>query len=112
MASIDEIWLLDFGDPYPDEPAARRPGLILGPPPRFGPSFPYVVVAPLTSTRRSLSIHVEIEATPASGLSRTSYVQCELLRSVSTRRLLHRIGTIDQEASRVVKKMVSLLLGW
>ena len=110
MASIDELWLADFDDPYPGEPTARRPALVLGPPDVFGSGFPLVVVAPLTSTHRGLSLHVEVPATAHTGLRWTSYVQCELLRSVNTRRLLHRLGTIDQAISWQVREAVKTLL--
>jgi mRNA-degrading endonuclease toxin of MazEF toxin-antitoxin module len=41
MASVDDVWLVDFGDAYPGEPASHRPALILGPPETFGTSFPF-----------------------------------------------------------------------
>ena len=44
MASIDDLWLVDFGEPYPGEPAAHRPALVIGPPETFGPAFPFVIV--------------------------------------------------------------------
>ena len=112
MASTDELWLLDFGPPHPDEPASRRPALILGPPAHFGPGFPLVIVAPLTTSRRGLAIHVEVEADAENGLSRTSYVQCELMRSVSRRRLLHRIGVVDPATSSRVERVIQALLGY
>jgi mRNA-degrading endonuclease toxin of MazEF toxin-antitoxin module len=83
MASIDDLWLVDFGEPYPGEPAADRPALVLGPPDTFGPVFPFVIVTPLTTTRRGLSLHVEVEPTDESGLDEISYIQCELLRSIN-----------------------------
>ena len=110
MASIDELWLVDFGKPYPGEPASRRPALVLGPPDTFGSRFPLVVVAPLTTTHHELSLHVEVPATTATGLHQTSYVQCELIRSVNTRRLLHTLGTIDADTSWQVDTNVRTLL--
>ena len=110
MASIDELWLVDFGDPYPGEPAFKRPALVLGPPDIFGSGFPLAVVAPLTSTHRRLSLHVEVPSTPLTGLRYTSYVQCEQLRSVNTRRLLRRLGTIDSGISWQVSEIVKTLL--
>lgn len=112
MASIDNLWLTDFGDPYPGEPAQHRPSLILGPPDTFGPLFPFVIVAPITTTHRGLSLHVELEGTEATGLDRTSYVQCELLRSVNRDRLVHRIGAIDPESSSAVADIVRTLLNY
>ena len=110
MASIDDLWLVDFGRPYPGEPASRRPALVLGPPDTFGSRFPLVIVAPLTTTARGLSLHVEVPVTPATGLHRTSYVQCELIRSVSARRLLQKIGAIDADTSWQVGEVMSTLL--
>ena len=110
MASIDELWLVDFGKPYPGEPASRRPALVLGPPDTFGSSFPLVILAPLTTTYRELSLHVEVPATTATGLHQTSYVQCELIRSVNAQRLLEKLGTVDADTSWQVGTIVRTLL--
>ena len=110
MASVDDLWLVDFGDPYPGEPAALRPALVLGPPDTFGPDFPFVIVVPLTTTWRGLSLHIEIEPGTETGLDETSYVQCELIRSVNRRRLVHHLGQVDAGASRQVASVVKTLL--
>lgn len=110
MASIYDLWLVDFGEPYPGEPAAHRPALVMGPPDTFGPAFPFVIVAPLTTTRRRLSLHVEVEPSGETGLKETSYIQCELLRSINRRRLVHRLGTIDREIGLRVSNVVKTLL--
>jgi len=112
MAPVDDLWLVDFGDPFPGEPAHHRPALVLGPPDTFGPDFPFVLVAPLTSTRRGLSLHIEVEATPGNGLEGASYVQCELLRSVNRRRLVHRFGVVDLVTKDRVADVVKALLGY
>lgn len=110
MASIDDLWVVDFGDPFPGEPAHHRPALVLGPPDSFGVDFPFVIVCPLTTTRRGLSLHVEVESTEDTGLDATSYIQCELLRSVSRRRLVHRLGAIDAATHHAVADIVATLL--
>ena len=112
MASVDDIWLVDFGDPFPGEPAHHRPALVLGPPDTFGPDFPFAIVAPLTTTRRGLSLHIEVEATPGTGLDDTSYVQCELIRSVNRRRLAHWLGVVDLATSGRVADVVRTLLAY
>ena len=111
MASVDELWLVDFGIPSPAEPAHHRPALVVGPPVVFGSAFPFVIVLPLTTARRGLSFHVEVEATPETGLAETSYVQCELVRSVNRNRLVHQLGMIDIEGSRRVTDVLRMLLG-
>jgi len=110
MASPDELWLVDFGDPYPAEPAHHRPALVVGPPGTFGADFPFVIVCPLTTTRRGLSLYVEVEADTASGLDATSYIQCELLRSVGRGRLAHYLGAIDRATSDAVRQITATLL--
>ena len=111
MASIDDLWLVDFGRPHPGEPASHRPAVVLGPPEAFGPTFPFVILAPLTTTDRGLSLHVEVEPHEATGLDEISYVQCELIRSVKRRRLVHRLGVVDPHTSRQVATIVKTLLG-
>ena len=112
MASIDDLWLVDFGEPYPGEPAAHRPALVLGPPVTFGPTFPFVIVTPLTTTQHGLSLHIEVEPTQETGLDEVSYIQCELLRSINRRRLVHRLGSISPQISRSVSSVVKTLLNY
>lgn len=110
MASVDDLWLVDFGEPYPGEPAFHRPALVVGPPDTFGPGFPFVILVPLTTMDRGLSLHLEVEATPKTGLDETSFVQCELIRSVSSKRLIHRLGAIDVGQSHQVEVILRTLL--
>lgn len=110
MASIDEVWLVDFGPAHPAEPAFRRPALVVGPPDSFGWEFPVAIVVPLTTARRDLSCHVEVEATPGNGLARTSYAQCELVRSVNRNRLVRYVGVIDHVTGSRVADVLRMLL--
>jgi mRNA interferase MazF len=112
MASVDDLWLVDFGEPYPGEPAAHRPALVIGPPDSFGPGFPFVIVTPLTTSRRGLSLHVEVEATADTGIDHTSHVQCELIRSINQNRLVHRLGSIDPDVSDQVATVIKTLLNY
>lgn len=111
MASRPEIWLVDFGDPYPGEPASYRPAIVVGPPASFGANFPFSIVVPCTTVRRGLSVHVELAATGLSGLDDVSYAQCELIRSVNRRRLVHRLGLIDEVEAATIDEVVQTLLG-
>jgi mRNA interferase MazF len=110
MASTGEFWLVDFGDAFPGEPADLRPALVLGPPGMFGGDLPFTFVTPLTTKRRGLSLHVEVEPDAVNGLSATSYVQCELLKSVSTRRLTRHVGHANALIIDRVRSVVAVLL--
>lgn len=111
MASLGDVWLTDFGEPYPGEPAYQRPAVVLGPPDSFGPAFPFVVVVPTTTSHRGLSVHVEIDPGPGTGLDDLCYAQCELIRSISVRRLVHRLGRLDLEAGARIDAVVRIVLG-
>ena len=54
-----------------------------------------MIVIPLTTARRGLSLHVEVEADADAGLDATSYIQCEMIRSINQNRLDHRLGAVD-----------------
>jgi mRNA interferase MazF len=112
MASVDDLWVVDFGEPYPGEPADQRPALVIGPPGIFGAGFPFIIVTPLTTTHRALSLHVEVESSPGTGLHETSYIQCELIRSINRRRLVHRLGAIDPDVSHQVATVIRTILGY
>ena len=88
----------------------HRPALVIGPPDTFGSGYPFVIVLPLTTTHRALSLHVEVEASVDTGLDKTSYVQCELIRSVNRNRLMHRLGTVDSRVGNQVSTVVKTLL--
>lgn len=112
MASPNEIWTIDFGDPYPGEPAHHRPALVIGPSALFGDALPFVIVAPMTTVRRGLSLHVEVDPDETNGLNHTSYIQCELIRSINGNRLVRRLGTAGTTASLQVELVVKALLGY
>ena len=118
MASVDELWLIDFGERHPREPGSIRPALVIGPSPIFSQpeqsdvEFPFVIVVPLTTTHRGLPFHVELEATNLNGLSETSFVQCELIRSVNRNRLIHRLGILAPDRCQQVTAVVKTLLNY
>ena len=112
MASPNELWLTDFGAPYPGEPANFRPSLVVGPTDIFGGNLPFVLVVPTTSTRRGISLHVEIEPSQDNGLRETSYARCELVRSVNQRRLVSKLGVVDSTIAHAVEKVLRALLGY
>lgn len=92
-----EIWLTDFGDPYPGEPAYRHPALILARPLGFPQKTPTVVLIPITTSYRDMPTHIEIDPTPETGLDEPSYAQCELLGAAAVSRLLHRLGEVGPD---------------
>ena len=104
-----EIWLVDFGEPVGREQAGIRPAVIVSTDAlNEGPSG-VVLVVPLTSTRRQLPSHVEVEP-GESGLDLPSYAKCEDVKSVSERRLVDRLGVSSPEPMFEIGRVLRYLL--
>lgn len=84
-----EIHLCDFGSPIGHEPGFCRPAVIVSDDRLTAHGVP--VVLPITRTRRGYATHLEINGV----LPVTSYVQCELIRAVSTERIIRSLGSVD-----------------
>ncbi|MFV2000836.1 MAG: type II toxin-antitoxin system PemK/MazF family toxin [Acidimicrobiia bacterium] len=97
MARRGEVWLVDFGGPVGREQAGRRPAVVVSSDRLNEGKSGVLMVVPLTSTRRGLPSHVEIEP-GTSGLESVSYAECEDLKSISVERLIHRKGATDAES--------------
>ena len=105
-----DVWLVAFGSPIGREQAGRRPAVIVSDDlMNTGPSG-LVIVVPMTSRRRDLPSHVEIDATV--GLDAPSYAKCEDVKSISTERLTHVIGEVSDieidQISTILARLLSL----
>lgn len=101
-----DIYLCDFGDPQGHEAGFRRPALVLSPEQlnRHG----IAIVLPITRTRRGYPTHVELDGV----LPVVGYVQCELIRTVATRRLERLVGAASGIHLEQVRLILARLLGF
>ncbi len=104
-----EIWLVDFGEPIGREQSGRRPAVVVSDDElNDGPSG-LVIVIPITSTRRGLPSHIELD--PAdTGLVDVSYAKCEDIKSVSEQRLITRLGVAPTPAIFAIERVLRFLL--
>lgn len=89
MVNLGDIYLCDFGAPIGHEPGFRRPAVVVSRRELSRHGVPIVV--PVTRTRKSYPTHVELSDV----LPVVSYVQCELIRAVSTDRLIRPLASLD-----------------
>jgi mRNA interferase MazF len=102
-----QIWMVDLGDPLGHESGFVRPAVVIGNPRMTGHvNF----VCPLTTTRRTYPWRIEIAPTSLNGLSQTSYIQCEHLRSISGKRAVDQLGVVDLFTLRRLDATLRLLL--
>jgi mRNA interferase MazF len=104
-----EVWLVDFGDPVGREQAGSRPAVVVSADRLNESRAGVVMVVPTTTTHRGLPSHVEID--PAdSGLDHVGYAKCEDVKSVSERRLIGRLGAVDDEVAWRIGRALRFLL--
>jgi mRNA interferase MazF len=103
------VWLVDFGDPVGREQAGRRPALIVSADRLNEGAAGVVIVVPLTTTRRDLPTHVEIDP-EASDLDAVRYAKCEDVKSISEQRLVARLGSAPVDALFGVERVLRYLL--
>jgi len=104
-----EIWLVDFGEPVGREQAGIRPAVVVSTDALNEGPAGVVLVVPVTSTRRDLPSHVEIEP-GESGLDQLSFAKCEDVKSISERRLLDRLGVVELEPLFEIGQVLRYLL--
>jgi mRNA interferase MazF len=104
-----EVWLVDFGEPLGREQAGRRPALVVSADPLNEGPAGLVIVVPVTTVRRGLPSHIEIEP-GASGLDEVSYAKCEDIKSISERRLVTRLGNAEPTVMFSVGRVLTYLL--
>lgn len=109
IARRGDVWLVDFGDPVGREQAGRRPAVVVSADALNAGAAGLVIVVPLTTARRRLPSHIEIEPGD-SGLDETGYAKCENVKSISDRRLVGRLGTTQPDVLPGITRVLRHLL--
>lgn len=104
-----DVYDVDLGEPVGREPAFRRPCVVVSTDVTNNGPGELVVVVPITSRSYGLRSHIEVEP-GASGLDRTSYARCDQIRTVSTRRLVARRGTLEPDVMHHIDQALRFIL--
>ena len=104
-----DLWLVDIGEPIGREQGGLRPAVVVSADGLNEGPAGVVMVVPVTSARRGLPSHVEINS-PDSGLNEVSYAKCEDLKALLDRLLVHRVGTLDPAGMAAIERVLGYLL--
>lgn len=104
-----DVWLLNLNPTRGHEQAGTRPALIVSVDLFNQGAAGLVVVLPITSKAKGIPFHVEI-APPEGGLTQTSYVKCEDIRSVAKERLIQRFGEVSAHTLAEIEDRLRILL--
>lgn len=92
------------------EQAGMRPALIISVDLFNDSAAELVVAVPITSKAKGIPLHVEVEP-PEGGLTLKSFAKCEDIRSISTSRLIRRMGSVSPGIMTFVEDRLRILLG-
>lgn len=107
--SRGDVWLVNLNPTKGHEQAGTRPALVVSVNLfNHGPAG-LVVVLPITSKAKNIPFHVEVEP-PEGGLTLTSYIKCEDIRSVSKERLIQKYGAVSSQTFDTVADLLRVLL--
>lgn len=92
------------------EQAGTRPCLVISADEFNNGGAGLVIVLPLTTTEREIPAHIEI-CSPEGGLNYNSFAMCEMVRSISKKRIIKTIGVVSEETMIRIEKNITRLLG-
>ncbi len=105
-----EVYLADPDPVVGHEQGGRRPLLVISINPMNDSAARLMIGVPLTTTDRGNKLHVRLDP-PEGGLRRVSFAMPEMVRSVSTARLLRKLGYASADTVEAVSKRVGVLIG-
>ena len=106
-----DVFSVDLNPVIGTEQAGIRPALVIQID-RANVSSRHTIIIPFTTRIREIILpsHVKIPA-GVGGLTEDSILLCEQIRVIDKRRLVRRIGNIDEEDMRAVVVALKVILG-
>ncbi|MFO7718768.1 MAG: type II toxin-antitoxin system PemK/MazF family toxin [Desulfohalobium sp.] len=106
-----EIWWVNLNPTKGREQSGKRPGLVISDNIFNAGPAELIVVLPLTTRYKAIPLHEKI-VPPEGGLSETSYIKCEDIRSISKQRLIAKIGNVSERTLQAVQEKIQILLSF
>jgi mRNA interferase MazF len=105
-----EVWLVNLDPMVGHEQGGRRPTLVVSDNALNHSPAGLVIVLPITGTDRGIVAHVRIPSTEG-GLTKSSLIMTDQVRTISTKRLGRRLGTLSTATMGQVDRRLRFLLG-
>ncbi len=104
-----QVWYVKLDPTIGHEQAKTRPCLIISNDYFNQGRSGLVVVVPITSTNRKNPLHIEVNP-PEGALFNTSYILCDQIRTISTKRLSKVLGMVSAETLYKIEYVLKVLL--
>jgi mRNA interferase MazF len=108
-----QIVLVDWRDALPKEPNKLRPAIVIEDAELFGPSYPNVIVVPLSGDRQwaPTDLSLVIDPTRENGCTKQYYALSASLASTSKQRVRPTESRILPEQLQVIRRQIALAIG-
>lgn len=108
-----QIVLVDWRDALPKEPNKHRPAIVVEDGELFGPSYPNVILVPLSADREwaPAELSLIIEPTPENGCPKQCYALSASLASTSKQRVRQTQSRILPEQLDIIRRQIALAIG-
>jgi mRNA interferase MazF len=103
------VWRVDFEPVRGHEQGRVRPALIISNDIINGSTAGLVTVVPITTKSRPIRSFLKIQP-PEGGLSQTSFIICDQVRTVSTDRLGKWLGSVSGHVLAEVERRLKFLM--
>jgi mRNA interferase MazF len=104
-----EVWMADLNPTRGHEQSGRRPVLVVSVDQFNSGPAGLLIVLPITSRAKGVPLHVEVTP-PEGGLTRTSYIKCEDIRSIALERMSERLGSVESATLEEAEDRLRILL--
>lgn len=104
-----EVWQVDFEPVRGHEQGRQRPAVVVSADTFNAGPAALVVVCPVTTRERGIRFHLAVDP-PEGGLRTRSFVLCDQVRTISTDRLISRLGTVRSTSLGAIEERLRILL--
>jgi mRNA-degrading endonuclease toxin of MazEF toxin-antitoxin module len=108
-----QIVIADWRDALPKEPNKLRPAIVVGDTELFGPSYPNLILVPLTEDRRLAmpDLSLVIDPSAENGCTKRCYAIAHSVITTSKRRVTATGSRISAEQLRVIRQQIAFAIG-
>jgi mRNA interferase MazF len=111
--SAGQIVIVDWRDALPKEPNKLRPAIVVEDDGLFDPSYPNVILVPLTEDARLAipELSLAIDPTPQNGCSKRCHALSHCVATTSGARVRPTTSRVTDQQLRVIRRQIALAIG-
>jgi mRNA interferase MazF len=108
-----QIVIVDWRDALPREPNKLRPAIVVEDGDLFGPSYPNIILVPISEDRESApaGLSLAIDPTPENGCTKPSYALSAYVATTSKRRIRETQSRISPDQLKTIRRQITLAIG-